>query len=273
MSRRAVVLILAGVIAAAVAIPAVANPSTTAVTASVKGLSKRALAKAKDSLRIARKANRAARRATKAATDATVAARAAQGTASAAGSTAAGALRAATSAGEKAAGAEQSAAQAKAEAASTRAQVGLASGSVETASVDFVKLGGGPVVTVDVPASGLVQVWGQALLENEGSDDAAVSLYVDGQPAAGQAECGPVAKVLFSGTSLAPGEPILFGTPATLNAFGTCGTLGAPGPVLIRAAASGEHSFELRYAACTCSGGTPEVAIFSQRRLVVAPLP
>jgi len=168
MSRRAVVLILAGVIAAAVAIPALANPSTTAVSASVKSLSKRALAKAKDSLRLARSAKRSARQAQNLANGAEASASAAQGSASAAQTaataaqgSAANALKAATSASEKAGGAELNAKEAKAEVASTRAKIGLAEDPATTESESFVKLGGGPSVTVNVPPTGLIQVWAQ----------------------------------------------------------------------------------------------------------------
>jgi hypothetical protein len=280
MSRRAVVLILAAVIAAAVAIPALADPAPTAMSASVKGLSKRALAKAKDSLRLARGAKRAANRAANAAGDAEATARAAQGAASTAQSAAAAAqgaatnaLKAATSASEKAGGAELNSKETRAEVASTRPRIGFAEGSVETDSEDFVKLSGGPSVTVTVPPTGLVQVWGQALVDSAAGDaDAAVSLFEDGKQVEGQAGeiCG-TAGVLFSGASIS-GEPELVGTPATLNPLtGACGTLGAPGPVLFRST-SGEHSFELRYASCTCAGSAEEVS-FSERRLVVEPLP
>lgn len=275
MSRRAVVLILAGVIAAAVAIPALADPGPTAQSASVKGLSKRALAKAKDSLRTARKAKRVARRAARVADGAETAASVAQGTASAAQSaaaaaqgSAAGALKAATSASEKAGGAELNAKETRAEVASMRPKIGFAEGAVATDSESFVKLDGGPSVTVTVPPTGLVQVWAQAAISGE--DEGVVSLYEDGQPVAGQAECS-VEDTLFSSTPPV-GEAQLVGTPAVPNLGGGCGAFGAPAPVLFRST-TGEHSFELRYAACSCSGVTPEKMTFSERRLVVQPLP
>ncbi|MGD9736515.1 MAG: hypothetical protein AB7V58_13070 [Solirubrobacterales bacterium] len=278
MSRRAVVLILAAVIVAAVAIPALADSGPTAKSASVKGLSKRALAKAKDSLRLARSAKRAARRAQNAANGVAATASAAQGSASAAQSastaaqdSAANALKAATSANERAGGAELSAREAKAEVASTRPQIGLAEGPVSTESDSFVKLSGGPAVTLTVPPTGLVQVWGQALVESAaGGGDAAVSLYEDGQQVEGQATCGETKGVLFAGAAI-PGEPELVATPAVPNLAGTCGSLGAPAPVLFRST-SGEHSFELRYASCACTGGAEKVT-FSERRLYVQALP
>lgn len=132
-----------------------------------------------------------------------------------------------------------------------------------------MKLDGGPSVTVDVPTSNLVQVWGSALIEGAGTDEGAVSLYEDGHPVEGQADCGVAQDVLFSAAS--PGEPSLVGTPAVPDFVG-CATLGAPGPVLFRST-TGEHSFELRYAACACSSPPAEKVTFSQRRLIVAPLP
>jgi hypothetical protein len=277
MSRRGVVLILALVIAAAVAIPALADPGPSAQSASVKGLSKRALAKAKDSLRQARGARRAANRAANAAEGAEDLARAAQGTASAAQSAATaaqgaatGAQKAATSASEKAGGAELNAKEAKAEVASTRPKIGFAEGSVATKSESFVKLSGGPSVAVTVPPTGLVQIWAQATVDGE--DEGAVSLYEDGQPVAGQAECGDTKGVLFAASPITPGEPLLVGTPASQPGIIGCATLGAPGPVLFRST-TGEHTFELRYAACSCTGGPAEEMTFSERRLVVQPLP
>ncbi len=278
MSRRAVVLILAGVIAAAVAIPALADSGPTAQSASVKGLSKRALAKAKDSLRLARGAKRSARQAQNAANGAEATARSAQGSASAAqtaataaSGSAANALKAATSASEKAGGAELNSKETRAEVASMRPKIGFAEGSVSTESDAFVKLSGGPSVTVTVPPTGLVQVWGQALVDSAaGGADAAVSLYEDGQQVAGQAECDDTKGVLFAGAAVS-GEPELVATPAVPNLTGTCGSLGAPAPVLFRST-TGEHTFELRYASCTCTGVSEKVT-FSERRLVVQPLP
>jgi len=278
MSRRAVVLILAGVIAAAVAIPALAA-GPTAQSASVKGLSKRALAKAKDSLRQARAAKRAANRAANDAADAEAIARsaqgsasAAQGAASAAQGAAANAQKAATAASEKAGGAELNSKETRAEVASMRPKIGLAEGPVETESESFVKLAGGPSVTVSVPPTGLVQVWAQATVDGTGEADGVVSLYEDGKPVEDQAGeiCG-IEGVLFSGGSLL-GKPELVGTPAVLNPVtGACGTLGAPGPVLFRSSA-GEHTFELRYAVCSCSGSAEKMT-FTDRRLYVQPLP
>jgi hypothetical protein len=180
-------------------------------------------------------------------------------------------LKQTTLADEKAGGAQLKAEETRAEVASIRPRIGFAEGSVETESESFVKLAGGPAVTVDVPTSDLVQVWAGALVDGGGGADGAVSLFEDGHPAEGQANCNETKDVLFSGAS-AGGEPGLFGTPAVPNLAGTCGTLGAPGPVLFRSS-TGEHSFELRYAACACGTPPAEKVSFSERRLVVAPLP
>lgn len=263
MSRRAVILLLAVVVAAAVAIPALADPGTTAKTASVKGLSKRALAKAKLALRTSRGAKRLAHKVAGSAALAQTAASAAQ-------TSAAAAQKAAEAASMKAGGAELNSKEAKAEVASTRPHIGFEQGKASTESGSFVKLGG-PSVTVNVPTSNLVQVWGQAVVDGGGGADGVVSLFEDGHQLEGQAVCGEVKGVLFSGGSLL-GEPELVGTPAVADPLtGACGTLGAPAPVLFRAT-TGEHTFEFRYAACTCSG-TPEKVTFSERHLIVAPLP
>lgn len=273
MSRRAVVILLAGVIAAAVAIPALAATGGGAESASVKGLSVRALAKAKAALRSARAAKRGVHRAATSASEARDAAAAAQGSAtaaqvsaSAANSSAANASKQATLADEKAGGANLKAEEAKEAVAATKTHLDVAEGPVSTESTSFEKLGNdGPAVTVQVPTSNLVQVWAQALIDGPG----AVSLYEDGQQVEGQAiDCNGAKGVLFS---LEAPEPVLAATPAAFSVTGDCATLGAPGPVLFQVA-TGTHTFELRYAACSC-GGPPEEATFSERRLVVQPLP
>lgn len=272
MSRRAVVILLAGVIAAAVAIPALAAAGGGAKSASVKGLSVRALAKAKAALRNARAAKRSVHRAATSASEARDAAAAAQGSATAsqssassASSAAANASKQATLADEKAGGANLKAEEAKEALAATKPHLDVAEGPVTTESTSFQKLADGPAVSVEVPTSDLVQVWAQALIDGPG----AVSLYEDGKPAEGQAlDCNGANGVLFS---LDAPEPILAATPAAFSVSSDCATLGAPGPVLFQVA-TGTHSFELRYAACSC-GGPPELATFSERRLVVQPLP
>lgn len=263
MSRRAVVIVLTAVIAVAIAIPALANTGTTAESASVKGLSVRALAKAKAALRIGRTAKREVHKAFTAAAAAQSSATASAGSASAAKAEAAQAFGKAASAREVAGGAELKAKETAESFALTHAHVGFAEGSVSTASKSFVKLGGGPSATVTVPQTGLVQVWAQALIEGEG----AVSLFEGSHPVEGQATCGAggVEDVLFLVESAI--EPVLAATPAAPSPGGDCATPGAPGPVLFRTT-GGEHTFELRYA--SVNGAT---VTFSERRLVVQALP
>jgi hypothetical protein len=260
MSRRAFVTLLAVVIAVAVAIPAFADSGTTAKTTSVRGLSTRALGKAKSALRIGRAAKREVHKAVAAAGTASGSASAAQASAAAAKTAAGEAAKATEGAQERAGGARLKAEEAQKEVASIRSKVGFAEGDVSTASKTFQSLAGGPAVTVDVLQAGLVQVWAQALIDGEG----AVSLYEGAHQVEGQAsECNGVKGVLFQ---VEAAGPLLAGTPAAFDSSGACATLGAPGPVLFRATA-GEHTFELRYAS---AGGS---ATFSERRLVVAPLP
>jgi hypothetical protein len=264
MSRRGLVILLAAVIAAAVAIPALADSGTTAKSASVRGLSKRALAKAKLSLRLSRGAKRLAHRAAGNATAALSASTVAKNEATQA-------FAKAASAREVAGGANFIAEQAKEAVAATRGVIGFAEGSKSTGSETFVKLGEGPAVTVTVPSSGLIQVWAQAKV----SDGGVVSLYEDGHPVAGQANCFGEPEppeeetgVLFASPGGGEGGEgaLTIGTPASLP---LCSTLGPPGPVMFQSTL-GPHTFELRYAFCGCSG--TEVT-FSERRLVVQPLP
>lgn len=263
MNRRTVVTLLAAVIAAAVAIPALADSGPTAQSASVKGLSKRALAKAKVALRKARAAKRQARRARQGAVDAKVTAAKATDDANSAVSLA-GTVKGAADAAKISADASQAAV------AATRPQSAAAGGTQPTTADEFVALPGGPSVSVTVTSSALVQVWAQAKV----SDGGAVSLYEDGQPVRGQAECtggeSDESGVLFASPG-GPGDPagtatLPLATPATLP---FCASIGAPGPVLFESP-PGAHSFELRYAACGCGGGT---ATFAERRLIVEPLP
>ncbi|MBS1863990.1 MAG: hypothetical protein JSS68_20015 [Actinobacteria bacterium] len=253
MSRRALVTVLAAAIALAVAIPALADSGTSARTASVHRLSKRALAKAKVALRLSRGAKRTAHRAAS--------------TATVAQSAAVGAVKTAVSAGEKAAVAARQAEEAKGVVASARPQAGFAAAEVATESESFVKLDGGPAVTLTVPQSGLIQVWAQATLGGEG----AVALFEDGKPMPGQGcepSPGPEAPLFAApGSSSGSGETFTIGTPADLS----CGSFGPPGPVLFQTA-PGRHEYELRYASCGCEPPLAK-ATFSQRRLVVQPLP
>jgi hypothetical protein len=140
-----------------------------------------------------------------------------------------------------------------------------AAGTVSTPSEEFVALAGGPSLTVTVPASGLIEVWAQAAI----NEDGAVSLYEDGKSMPGQAElCGPEGAGALFAVEASFSEPILIGTPAGPG-FGLCGNQGAPAPVLFQTT-PGTHTYELRYADCGCGGEDPT---FSDRRLFVGPRP
>lgn len=237
MSRKLMVLGLAVVLVIAVAIPVVAQERLA--TPKLQKISKRALKKSKAALRTAREANRRAR--------------AAQGSAVVAGASASEATA--------------SAAQTRAMLESTRVRSDADLEGVEVSSEEFAARGG-PSVTLSVPASGLIEVWAQARIFNEG----AVSLFEDGQPMDGQADlCSPDsdAGVLFS-VSAETGEPVTVSTPANVG-VGICGSLGPPAPVLFKTS-PGTHTYELRYASCGCEDPA-EAAGFADRRLFVAARP
>jgi hypothetical protein len=234
MSRKLMVLGLAVVLVVAVAIPVVAQER--AVTPKLQKISKRALKKSATALRTSRAVARRARTA----------------------------RLEAQAAGQAASQATSAAVGAQAAIDSTRIRTATAAASVTTESEEFVALAGGPSVQVTVPSSGLIEVWAQATIDEEG----AVALFEDGRPMPGQAElCGPEAGpgALFSVEGGA-GEPIAVATPSG-SGLGICGNLGAPGPVLFQTS-PGTHTYELRYAFCGCGGPS---ATFSDRRLFVGP--
>lgn len=136
--------------------------------------------------------------------------------------------------------------------------------SSESAYVDL----GGPSVTVDVPASGLAEVW--ATVTFGAPNDGLVGLYVDGQPAPMDQDglCGSadIEDALLS-TSTDTGTPITLSTPSASFLPLGCGIPGsAPGPMMVETT-PGEHTFSLRYADCGCDPGD---ATFSGRTLRVA---
>lgn len=238
MTRKLTVLGLAAVLALAVAIPVVAQQRT--VTPKLQKISKRALKTSKKALRAAKAANRRAR----------------------------GARALAASADASADEAKAASAGARAALDAAQVKSGSAFAGVEVSSGEFVSRPGGPSVTVSVPASGVIEVWAQAVVYAEG----AVSLFEDGKPLAGQAElCSPQegAGALFA-VSADVGEPVTVGTPA-VSGVGVCGSLGAPGSVIFQTT-PGTHTYELRYASCGCEDAV-EPAGFSDRRLFVAPRP
>jgi hypothetical protein len=236
MTRKLMVLGLAAVLVVAVAVPVVAQDRV--VTPKLQKISKRALKKSKTALRTSRAAMRQARLALQ---------------------------EVQTPRGVSAPAAAALAAAAQTTVGSTPISTATAAGTVTTASEEFVALAGGPSVTVTVPASGLIEVWAQAAI----NEDGAVSLYEDGKPMPGQAElCGPEGAGVLFAVEASLGEPILIGTPAGPG-FGLCGNQGAPAPVLFQTT-PGTHAYELRYADCGCGGDDPT---FAERRLFVGPRP
>lgn len=251
MNRKLTVLSLAVVAAIAIAVPALGASGSVTPTVTNE-LATRALAKARLALLTACSAKSQSRVAVRTAGAAVNTANEANGTAQAA-------LKAAKDGTE----AKSLAAATKGELDSTHVQSGFAAEAVTTESTSFAQLPGGPSVTVNVPASGLIEVWAQATMDDPGI----VSLYEDGKRMPGQAEiCGPVETegALFGGFFGGPSGSITVGTPASA---GACGTEGAPGSVLFQTT-PGKHTYELRYAVLVC-GCFPEVT-FSNRLLRVA---
>jgi len=133
---------------------------------------------------------------------------------------------------------------------------------------------GGPSLTVEVPPSGLVDVYAQVSLDvNQG----AVALYDGASPAPGQdpSVCGPQGPggppgIIFADPTSVPVAtlPVAVGTGTTPGII-QCGTLGPPTPLLFQLS-PGTHTLSLRYASCGCAGGDPE---FSDRKLWASPRP
>lgn len=233
MTRKSMVLVLAAVLVVAIAIPVVAQQRV--VTPKLQKISKRALKKSATALKTSRAAKRLAQGARQEAR--------------------------ATNGIINAAIAADRSAQATIEA--TEIRTAFAPDLVTTGSEEFVALAGGPAVQVAVPASGLIEVWAQATI----NEDGAVSLYEDGRPMGGQAAlCGPEGPGVLFAVEGSPGEPLTVATPAGPG-IGICGSLGAPAPVLFQTT-PGAHTYELRYADCGCGGEDPT---FSDRRLFIGP--
>jgi hypothetical protein len=151
-------------------------------------------------------------------------------------------------------------------------QFAAVSGGVTTPQDTYQDLGG-PSLTVEVPASGLVDVYAQVSFDvNQG----AVALYDGASPAAGQdpSVCGPqgpggppgIISVDPTSVPVTPPVPVATGTTPGLI---QCGTLGPPTPLLFQLS-PGTHTLNLRYASCGCPGGDPE---FSNRKLWASPRP
>jgi hypothetical protein len=153
-------------------------------------------------------------------------------------------------------------------------------GLVQTANVGDYESLGGPQVTVDVPSSGILEVWATVTFGDDGNGavaaDGAVALYQDGQRVTQIDEenlCqsfsgSPLENMLLTSSGPA-GAEIALSTPGAAELFiGGCGSIGStPSPILIQAS-EGTHTYELRYGDCGCE---PEPAGFKERVLRVAP--
>lgn len=146
---------------------------------------------------------------------------------------------------------------------SSRVASATAPGAVSTGVASSYQDLGGPEVSVAVPDSGLIDVWAQATIV----DDGAVAVFEDGARLAGQAaECdGPGGGLLSVG---AAGQALRLATPSG-QPLAFCGSVGPPAPVQF-STSPGRHSYELRYADCGCD---PATASFRDRVLRVAPRP
>jgi Collagen triple helix repeat (20 copies) len=130
---------------------------------------------------------------------------------------------------------------------------------------------GGPSLTVDVPASGLVEIYAQVTFDGE---TGAAALYDGSTRAAGQdPTCGPnppTDPALIRADASGFGGPLTTATGTSPNIITDgCGTLGPPTPVLFQLS-PGTHTLSLRYAQCGCSASDAE---FSDRKLWASPRP
>ena len=149
-------------------------------------------------------------------------------------------------------------------------QFASVSGGVSTDQDTYQDLGG-PSLNVDVPASGLVEVYAQVTFDqNEG----AVALYDGSSAANGQdPTCGtnpPTDTGLLHIDPTAAGQPMPVATGTSPNPIGViCGSLGPPSSVLFQLS-PGSHTLSLRYASCGCPGPDPT---FANRKLWATPRP
>ncbi len=147
------------------------------------------------------------------------------------------------------------------------------SGEVTFGGTAFVAEGG-PSVTVDVPASGLVAVFASAelrpVVSGPSNNFAAVGLFVDGNLATGLPDCGGggggLMRTQFSNSNT---YDTFFTGPVGGDA--TCaGTTTQFGQPVIVKVSPGQHTFELRYVA---GNVVPTVQTSARNRLlVVTPL-
>lgn|GEM_PF-2195243 len=139
--------------------------------------------------------------------------------------------------------------------------------STSSPSGEFEALGG-PQLQAIVPPSGLIEVWAQVAIDDD--EGGAVGLFEDGQEVDGISEpelCGDDS-ALIDASSGGPGGFVAYATPPVPSLVG-CASAGAPAPVLL-SRTPGVHTYELRYAQCSCGGAPAE---FKDRVLRVAARP
>lgn len=278
MNRRSISLAAAGLALVALVAAAVPAFGDDSVAPSLdRRASAGALARAQRALGLSRQARRLARRARAAAVNAGFRAEEARGHANAA--TALGEENRSqlvnAQGGVKAADARIDALEAQVRAlaeqggggaeAVSATEPGLVSTSSPTGEYEAL---GGPSVQVTVPPSGLIEVWAQVAINDE--EGGGVGLFEDGQEVDGVAEpelCGEDS-ALIDAVGAGPGNFVLYATPPVPGLIG-CTSAGAPAAVLL-SRPPGPHTYELRYAQCSCGGAPAE---FKDRTLRVAPRP
>lgn len=274
MNRRLLTLVLAAAALAALVATAVPALGSDAVAPKLdRRASAGALAKAKRALRVARSAKRVARRAGGRAGEARVHANAAQALAEENRSQAAKTRSQLQST-------QAELAALKKELAAQAAAGGIASATESAPVATSAPFGeyeaaGGPSVQATVPASGLIEVWAEVEIEDEGGG--AVGLFEDGRKVTGISApeyCGDPggvhdgsALIDMQGGTGSGGAFAPFSTPPNFTFLG-CASTGAPAPVLL-SRPPGPHTYELRYSQCSCGTG----AEFRNRTLRVAPRP
>ena len=128
---------------------------------------------------------------------------------------------------------------------------------------------GGPAIEVTVPASGLIEVWAQADIDND--EGGTLALFEDGVKVPDIADedfCGDDS-ALVEVEGGGPGGFNTYSTPALRGVLG-CNNTGAASPVLLQRP-PGSHVYELRYSECQCPGAGD--ADFQNRILRIAPKP
>lgn len=277
MNRRSISLAAAGLALVALVAAAVPAFGDDSVAPSLdRRASAGALARAQRALGLSRQARRVARRARAAAVNAGFRAEEARGHANAATALAEEnrSQLANAQGGVRAANARIDALEAQ-----VKALVGQGAGgkivsatepglvSTSSPTGEFEALGG-PSVEVTVPSSGFIEVWAQVAINDD--EGGGVGLFEDGQEVDGIAEpetCGDDSALIDAWGS-GHGNFILYSTPPVPGVIGCTGA-GAPAPVLL-SRPPGPHTYELRYAQCSCGGAPAE---FRDRTLRVAPRP